>query len=186
MATLLKIANEKYFQKVSHDNSNFNLNGGVRNNSYIGQTSLARKTNKTYFTRYKGPIGSGGCCGTYNTSYIKQDKCCSNDSSIIKKSVLNTKGMLRQRNKWMYSIYPNSVVQPDSNYPLNDSSSSRTENLKNSIISKGNTNNCVNSKETITLINNSSDYRLNNLACNYTTNTFPYRVNNNNCTIIQK
>ena len=186
MATLLKIANEKYIQKVSHDTSNFSINGGIRNKSYIGQTSLARKTNKSYFTRYKGPIGKGGCCGIYNTSYIKKDRSCMNDPSIIKKSVLNTKGMLRQKNKWLYSTYPNSVVQPDSNFPLNDSSSSRTDKLKNNIISNGNTNNCVQSKETITLINNSAVARFNNLACNYTTSTFPYRVNNNNCTTIEK
>jgi hypothetical protein len=68
MTTLLRIANEKYIKNVSHDKG-FSLNGGIRNNSYVGQTSLARKTNKPYFTRYNGPAGHGGCCGKYYISF---------------------------------------------------------------------------------------------------------------------
>lgn len=184
MATLLKIANEKYIQNVSHDKG-FSLNSNLRNNSYVGQTSLARKTNKPYFTRYKGPSGYGGCCGKYYISFTKHDRCSIfNDS--IKKSVINTKGMLSKKNKWLNTGYPNIVVQPDSNYPLNDSASSYINNLKNEIISKGNTNNCVQSKETINIVNNSSQARMNNLACNYTTVVFPIRVNNSKCATIQK
>jgi hypothetical protein len=185
MTTLLRIANEKYIKNVSHDKG-FSLNGGIRNNSYVGQTSLARKTNKPYFTRYNGPAGHGGCCGKYYISFTKQNKCFPFDNSIIKNSVINTKGMLSKKNKWLNSGYPNTVVQPDSNYPLNDSASSYINTLKNETISKGNTNNCVQSTETITIINNSSHVRMNNLACNYTTVVFPNRVNNSKCAIIQK
>lgn len=184
MATLLRIANEKYIKNVSHDKG-FSLNGTVRNNSYVGQTSLARKTNKPYFTRYKGPAGYGGCCGKYYISFTKYDRCSIFDNSV-KNSVINTKGMLSKKNKWLNSTYPNTVVQPDSNYPLNDSSSSYISNLKNDIISKGNANNCVQSTETINIVNNSSQARINNLACNYTTMVFPIRVNNSKCATIKK
>ena len=180
MATLLKIANEKYIKNVSHDKG-FSLNGGVRNTSYVGQTSLARKINKTPFTRHHGPRGNGGHMGKYNMQYIKESRCCSNDNDIIKKSVLNTKSMLRKRNKWLNSTYPSTIVQPDSNFPLNSSSSSHINHIKNNIISKGMVNNCVQSTETVNINNSSSQVRMNNLACNYNTVIFPIRINNSNC-----
>lgn len=185
MATLLRIANEKYINNVSHE-TGFSLNGGVRNVAYVGQTSLARKTQKPFFTRYHGPAGHGGCCGTYFDSYVRKDRCCSNDPTIIKNSVLNTKGMLRRRNKWLNSTYPNTVVQPDSNFPLNASSGSRTSIIANNTISHNNIvlsngKKCVQFTETIDINNNSTERRMQNLACNYNTSFFPGRVNNTLC-----
>lgn len=184
MATLLRIANEKYIKNVSHDKG-FSLNGTVRNNSYVGQTSLARKTNKPYFTRYKGPVGYGGCCGKYYISFTKYDRCSIFDNSV-KNSVINTKGMLSKKNKWLNSTYPNTVVQPDSNFPLNASSGSRTSIIANNTISHNNIvlsngKKCVQFTETIDINNNSAERRMQNLACNYNTSIFPGRVNNTLC-----
>ena len=196
MATLIRIANEKYKNQVSHKQG-FSLNGGVRNTSYIGQTSLARKINKTYFTRYQGPSGNGGKLGKYFVQYTKKSRCCNNNNNIIKNSVINTKGMLSQRNKWMNSTYPNIVVQPDSNYPLNSSSSSHTQNIANKTISNGmnpvysndNTHErkvCVFSNETININNKASDVRLNKLAPCSTIRIFPPRLNNSLCHSLKK
>ena len=180
MATLLKIANEKYIKNVSHEKG-FSLNGGIRNNSYIGQTSLARTYNKTPFTRNHEPYGSGGNKGKYNTIYTKKPRCCVNNPSIIKKSVLNTKGMISKKYKWTNSSYPNTVVQPDSNFPLNYASSSYVNLLKNTTISKGMDNNCVQSKETININANSSQARLSKLSTCFTIETYPPRTNNTQC-----
>lgn len=190
MATLNRIANEKYKQKVSHK-TGFSLNGGIRNNSYVGQTSLARKVNKTYFTRYHGPSGNGGNLGSYLIRYTKQSSCCSNNPKIIKKSVLNTKGMIKNKYKWLHSSYPNIVVQPDSNFPLNSSSGLHTESVSNNMISKGmekvgHSGPCVISKETININDKSSQVRLNNLSKCFSISIYPPKLNNSGCHSIKK
>ena len=179
MATLLKIANEKYIKNVSHDKG-FSLNGSLRNKSYVGQTSLARKINKTYFTRYHEPAGKGGCCGDYNDRYTEKSRCCINDNNIIKKSVSNTKAMINRKNKWMNSGYPYYVVQPDSNLPLNSSTSSYINCLKLTTIADGMK--CVeNTNETIDINNNSSQKRFHNLSSCCNIPVHPPRVNNTLC-----
>lgn len=69
----------------------FSLNGGYRNQGWVGQTSISRPVRRTLF---KGalPIGQGGHFGTYDVSVQSGGMCSANDSSIIKPSTLSTKG----------------------------------------------------------------------------------------------
>ncbi len=69
----------------------FSLNGGYRNQGWVGQTSISRPVRRTLF---KGalPVGQGGQQGQYNVSVQSGGMCSANDSSIIKRSTLTTKG----------------------------------------------------------------------------------------------
>ncbi len=182
MFTLKRIADEKLNLSSK---KGFSLNGGIRNTSYIGQTSLARTNNKNYFTRYQGPQGYGGCCGTYVLSYTKKSSCCSNNPKIIKKSVKNTNAMIRSKYKWINTKYPNIVVQPDSNYPLNDSSGSYTSQKAFNTIANGmkiiDDEPCVTSSETININDKSSQVTLNKYSSCYNIQTFPGKINNSSC-----
>lgn len=69
----------------------FSLNGGYRNQGWVGQTSISRSINRTVF---KGldPVGHGGLLGSYNRSILSNNQCTSNINTIIKPSTLTTKG----------------------------------------------------------------------------------------------
>lgn len=72
----------------------FSLNGGFRNQGWVGQTNNGRNNCGTVF-RGAFPTGNGGCCGSYvvNTQNSGWDTCC-NDSTIVKRSAMNTKGLI--------------------------------------------------------------------------------------------
>ena len=75
-----------------HGKDGFSLNGGYRNQGWIGQTSISRPTHKTLFKGTE-PVGHGGHLGDYVVS-ILPGSCSLNDSSVIKPSTLNTKGYI--------------------------------------------------------------------------------------------
>ena len=83
----LKRASKRFQYKITR-NSTFSLNGGHRNQGWVGQTSLSRHNIRTPH-RGTHPIGHGGCCGKYNVSVLK-GSCCANDASIVKLSTKNT------------------------------------------------------------------------------------------------
>ena len=78
----------------------FSINGGHRNQGYVGQTSLSRPTVRTPF-RGAYPMGTGGCCNTYKNDVLSNCGRCLGSSDYIKPSVLSTKGMLAKKLKWM-------------------------------------------------------------------------------------
>lgn len=115
LATLKKKTAAKYNNSSVNTKHGFSLNGGYRNQGYVGQTSLSRYLPRTPM-RGNTPRGHGGCCGTYRVSSIIQSGVTSTeDPSIIKKSVITTKGMLDVR----FCDEPCNVVKPDSNLNAN-------------------------------------------------------------------
>jgi len=108
----------------------FSINGTMRNQGYIGQSTQSRFL---IHTPHKGAIakGSGGSCGLYDHSIdIEPSEISSlEDSSVVKPSVLSTKGMLAKRNRWIGRPAPFAVVKPDSNHGVY-SQSNYTEALK--------------------------------------------------------
>jgi len=93
----------------------FSLNGGYRNIGGVGQFRMVSNVTRT---PYKGvnPIGWGGCCGTYPIYINNSGNCCTNDDSIIKKTVKNTMGMIDERYKGiLFGTYPNTWVKDDEN-----------------------------------------------------------------------
>ena len=115
IATLKRKTQTKYNNMSVDSKTGFSLNGTLRNQGYVGQTSLSRSLPKTMM---KGNVkcGHGGCCGTYNNAPIVQSAVTSlNDPNVIKKSVVNTHGMIESKYMWTRRPFPNAVVKPDYN-----------------------------------------------------------------------
>jgi len=113
IATLKRKTQTQYNNMSVGSKTGFSLNGTHRSQGYIGQTSLSRSLPKTLM---KGNVqkGHGGCCGHYKETPIIQSAVTSlNNPSIIKPSVLGTKGMLSTRNRWLTRPQPYSTVKPD-------------------------------------------------------------------------
>lgn len=112
----LKRKTSQSYRIMSSGFRNFSLNGTLRSQGYVGQTSLSRSLPKTI---YKGnvPCGHGGCCGTYKIAPIVQSAVTSmNDPKVIKSSVVGTYGMLETKYKWTKRPQPFAVVKPDATY----------------------------------------------------------------------
>ena len=60
----MKRKSRRFKAPISGGTKGFSLNGGLRNQGWIGQTNLGRAKVGTVF-RGAFPMGSGGCCGTY-------------------------------------------------------------------------------------------------------------------------
>ena len=74
-------------------NKGFSLNGTHRNIGAVGPTNLGKSVTRTPFRGVK-PMGNGGCCGRYVVNVSNSGSCCTNDDSIVKSSVKNTKGLI--------------------------------------------------------------------------------------------
>ena len=107
----------------------FSLNGGYRNIGAVGQFRLISNTTRTPF---KGthPMGNGGNGGQYYNHPLNSGSCCTNDNQIIKKSSLNTAGMIDTKYAWTKGTYPNYWVQEDDNgYNITHDQSNYIRNL---------------------------------------------------------
>jgi hypothetical protein len=118
IATLKRKSNTQY-NNMSVGQRGFSLNGTHRSQGYIGQTSLSRSLSQTPM-KDNTPKGSGGCCGTYLVTPIVQSAVKSTeDSSVVKKTVMNNSGMLSSRNRWAKRGEPYTSVKPDNNSNVN-------------------------------------------------------------------
>jgi len=109
IATLKKKSNNLHGSYHSKPGGGFSLNGVFRNQSYVG-VNLGKHYPRTIM---KGNTsrGHGGCCGTYNnTPIVKSDIWTTEDASTVKSSVLNTRGMIRTKYRWITRPYPYAVV----------------------------------------------------------------------------
>lgn len=111
IATLKKKTMHKY-NNSSVGHGQFSLNGGHRSQGYIGQTSSSRSLIRTPM---KGNTvkGSGGINGTYPQQILfSSDVSSLNDSSHIKRSVVSTNGMIKEKYRWIRRPLPFSVFKP--------------------------------------------------------------------------
>jgi len=134
IATLKRKTQTKY-NNMSVGTQGFSLNGGFRNQGYVGQTSLSRSLPRTL------QQGHGGCCGTYNNASVVMSSVTSTeDPKIIKKSVLGTSGMLSSKYRWIRRPQPHATVKPDVNNNTSDQSTYITKKIKKTVfeIKKGN------------------------------------------------
>ena len=74
----------------------FSLNGGYRNQGWVGQGVRGRSLGGTRF-RGAEPVGSGGVNGKYKRSVVNSGRPCTNDPSIIKRSSSNMPGLISSR-----------------------------------------------------------------------------------------
>lgn len=109
IVALKRKTDAKYKNLSTNQKNGFSLNGTTRQQGYIGQTSLSRHLS---FTPMKGTTvkGHGGCCGSYTHAPVVKSasSLCLDDNTIVKGSVLNTKGMLKER----FNCDPCNVVKP--------------------------------------------------------------------------
>lgn len=101
----LKRNSRRYKARISgQGNKGFSLNGGHRNQGWVGQGVRGRSLTGTPF-RGAVPMGNGGCCGTYVQKINnRSSNCCTNDPNIVKRSTMNTLGHIDST-----VIYPTSV-----------------------------------------------------------------------------
>ena len=121
----LKRKTQAKYNNVSVNKNQFSINGGTRNQGWVGQTSISRTVNRTLF-RDGYPRGAGGNYGRFLIStVISSDINTTEKSSVIKKSVLSTYGQLETE----YRPEMFKTVKPDSHNNLNDQSD-YIENLR--------------------------------------------------------
>jgi hypothetical protein len=106
------------YNNMSVNVQQFSINGGFRNQGWVGQTSISRSLIKTPH-RGATPRGHGGCCGTYNMSIVKPLEPCTNNNEVVKSSVVSTDGMLDMKYRWIRRPAPYTSVKPDVNHNLN-------------------------------------------------------------------
>lgn len=102
--------------------SGFSLNGTRRSQGWVGQDTIGRSFPKTLM---KGNEikGHGGCCGSYpKKSIISSSIISLNDPTIIKKSVLETKGMIQTKYRWIWRPQPYSSTKQDTCHTTNSQS----------------------------------------------------------------
>ena len=86
----------------------FSLNGGLRNQGWVGQGVRGRTLVGTPF-RGVTARGSGGCCGTYSKNIVNNKlQVNPGDTKYIKRSTMNTPGHIAAT-----VIYPTSVLVAD-------------------------------------------------------------------------
>jgi hypothetical protein len=116
IVTLKRKTYAKY-NNMSVGKPQFSLNGGYRNQGWVGQTSLSRHYPKTTMK------GSGGCCGKYNNVPVVLSAVTSTENNkIIKASVKGTEGQLMTKYRWIRRPQPYATVKPDTTQHNNDSS----------------------------------------------------------------
>jgi hypothetical protein len=107
-------SNRRFAPISGRGDDGFSLNGGYRNIGAVGQFRMISNTTRTPF-RGTHPMGNGGSGGKYYDVPLNSGSCCTNDNQIIKKSSLNTAGMIDTKYKWTKGTYPNYWVQEDDN-----------------------------------------------------------------------
>lgn len=151
---VLKRKSRRYQDPISGKGQNgFSLNGTHRNVGSVNPTNLGKSVTRTPFKGTE-PVGNGGCCGTYKINIANSGSCCTNDNSIVKKTVKNTSGMIDNKYKWTKSQYPRLWVQRFDEY-----NTSQELHIKNVVASNST---CVVDKSDSGIYNCSA-----NIACSY-------------------
>lgn len=132
----LKKKTQAQYNNASVGLPNFSLNGTLRNQGYVGQTSLSRTLLKTPM-RGNVACGHGGCCGKFDKSRmflsVNPISVTMNNSDVIKPSAMNTSGMIETHYMWAKRPQPYSTVKPDSNQHINEQSAYITNLAKQTI-----------------------------------------------------
>jgi len=118
IATLKRKTNTQY-NNMSVSQKQFSLNGGYRNQGYVGQNLISRSLPKTLM-RGDTMRGSGGCCGTYfRRTPIQSAVTSTENPNVIKSSVVGTEGMIQEKYRWIRRPAPFATVKPDDTLNMN-------------------------------------------------------------------
>ena len=112
---VLKRKTQTKYNNMSVNNDTFSLNGTMRNQGYVGQTSLSRTIVRP-LRNGTALRGHGGNNRTGRETVLKQSDIFSlEDNSVVKGSTINTNGLLSKRE----CNSTCNTVKPDSNNNLN-------------------------------------------------------------------
>jgi hypothetical protein len=121
IVTLKRKTQAQYNNMSVNSATGFSLNGTMRNQGFVGQTSLSRTLVRSLA---KGPTlrGHGECCGKYPITSIKTspDMACLNNPSVVKSPVMNTRGLLMSKYRWIRRPQPFTTVKLDANQKKNN------------------------------------------------------------------
>lgn len=130
IATLKRKTKEQY-NNSSVGYKNFSINGTTRNSGWVGQTMLSRHFPRTPM-KGNTAVGHGGLNGTYfQGNSIVSGINYLNDNTVIKPSVVSTKGMLMAKFRWARRPQPFMTVKNNDN--INDQQSYITNLQKKTI-----------------------------------------------------
>lgn len=102
---------------MSVNQPQFSINGTTRNQGYVGQTSLSRSLTHT---PHKGSVAKN-FNGLYINPDIKASETLSTeDNTVVKKSVMNYRGLLATKYRWARRPDPYATVKVDSGRLAND------------------------------------------------------------------
>jgi hypothetical protein len=123
-ATFKKKTQSKYNNNsVSQGHQGFSLNGTHRSQGWVGQELRSRTLVRT-LNRAGANRGHGGCCGKYPRPFVIPSEIRSTENAnVVKPSVLNTPGMMRERFAWIWRPAPQTSVKPDDNHGVGDQGS---------------------------------------------------------------
>ena len=113
----LKRKTQARYNNVSVGQSQFSINGTRRLQGYVGQTSLSRSLPRTLM-RGNTICGHGGSNGKYPVYPIVAEGTglgtnALNDPTVVKASVLDTKGQIMTQYQWARRPAPHTSVKPD-------------------------------------------------------------------------
>jgi len=146
----LKKKTQAQYKNLSAGRPHFSINGTLRNQGYVGQTSLSRFTSRTLYNGIY-PRGHGGCCGTFKIGQtVRSGILPLNNPNVIKSSVISSKGMLEEQLNCLNSLRiqnwnrklpvravntanPNNTVKPDNNQRQTDQGNYITNIAKRTI-----------------------------------------------------
>jgi len=126
LATLKKKTRTQYHNMSVGRVGGFSLNGTRRSQGYVGQDMLGRHLQGSLM-RGNTLRGNGGCCGSYPVRTIVQTlsipfptninngSTASNRTNVVKKSVLDTNGLIMTKYRWIRRPQPYATVKPDAN-----------------------------------------------------------------------
>ena len=112
LAVLKKKAQTKYSKNMAVGHDGFSLQGKLRNFGTAGKTNLGRSVTRTPF-RGIVPVGNGGCCGEYDVRVVSSGNCCI-QQTLVKPSVVSTKGMLARKLLCCRPIVKSETPKPQS------------------------------------------------------------------------
>ena len=128
IVTLKKKTQAKYNSMSVGSKTGFSLNGTHRNQGYVGQNVISRALSVTPIKHY------GGCCGKYPQGHIVLNGITSTENiNVVKKSVLDTRGMIDTKYRWIRRSYPFVTVKPDATLNMNNQNSYIENLAKNTI-----------------------------------------------------
>jgi len=117
----LKRKTEAAYNNNSVGQKHFSLNGGQRSQGWVGHDSRGRTLVRS-LAKGNTLRGHGGCCGKYpKPCVVPTEVKTTENSNVMKSSVLNYNGMMHTVNPWIWRPAPITSFKIDGNHGVFES-----------------------------------------------------------------